>query len=47
MEGVRFEPDIIMQFGDVISQYQVWHQYVIEKHRVEVAKLEFPQTQAS
>jgi len=40
---VRFQKDTIKQFGDTIMQYQAWHQYVIEKHQVEVAKLVFPQ----
>lgn len=44
---VYFQPDTIMQFGDIITQYQAWNQYVTEKRQVGVAELEFPQTQAS
>lgn len=42
-----FQPDTIMQFWDSIAQYQAWHENVIEKHEVEVSKLECSQTQAS
>ena len=28
---VHFRKDIIRQFGDTITQYQAWHQYVTEK----------------
>jgi len=44
---VRFHPDTITQFGDVIAQYQAWHQYVTMKHQVEFDDLEFSETQAS
>lgn len=44
---VPFQLDTIMQFGDVITQYQDWHQYVTRKYQVEVVKLAFPQNHAS
>lgn len=44
---VCFQPNTIMQFGDVIGQYQAWHQYMTEKHQVEFVELEYSKTQAS
>lgn len=43
---VFFQPDTIIQFGDVIMQYKAWNRYVTEKHQVEFVELELPQTQA-
>jgi len=43
---VRFQPETIAQFGDIIAQYKSWHHYVTEKNQVEVVELEFPQNQA-
>lgn len=40
---VCFEKDVIRQYGDTITQYQAWYQFVIEDHRGEVTKLVFPQ----
>lgn len=44
---VHFQLDTITQFGEIITQYQAWHQYVTEKQQVEVIELDFSQTQAS
>ena len=44
---VHYQKDTIKQFGDIITQYQAWHQYVTEKHQVEVVKLVFPQISES
>ena len=41
---VCYQKNTIKQFGDVITQYEAWHQYVIEKHQVEFSELIFPQT---
>lgn len=41
---VRYQKDIIKQFGDIIAQYQAWYQCVSESHQVEVVELVFPQT---
>lgn len=44
---VNFHPDIAMKFGDIISNYRAWQQYVTEKKQVEVFEVELSQTQAS
>lgn len=44
---VHFQQDIIKKFGDSITQYKAWNQYVIEKKQVEVVELDFPQTPES
>ena len=44
---VCYQKDTIKQFGDIITQYQVWHEYVSEKHQVKVFELVFPQTSES
>ena len=41
---VFYQKDTIKQFGDIISQYQAWHEHLTEKHQVEVSELVFPQT---
>ena len=41
---VHYQKDTIKQFGDIISAYQAWYDYMIEKHQVEVSELVFPQT---
>ena len=38
-ERVHYKKYTIGQFGDIITQYQSWHEYVIE-----VVKLVFPKT---
>jgi len=43
---VYFHPEIITQFGDVITQYKAWHHYVTEKNQVEVDEFKFPQSQS-
>lgn len=44
---VYFQLDTIMQFWDIITQYQAWHQYVTENKKLEVVEIDFSQTQAS
>lgn len=40
---VHFDKEITSQYGDTITQYQAWYQFVIEDHREEVIELVFPQ----
>lgn len=36
-----FQHDVVEQFGDTITQYQAWHQYMTKKQQVEVDELDF------
>ena len=44
---VYYQKDTVKQFGDIITQYQAWHQYVTVKHQVEVVELVFPKNSDS
>ena len=44
---VCFQQDTIKKFGDTITQYQAWHQYVTKKQQVEVVELDLSQTPTS
>lgn len=43
---VYFKPDIIVLFKELIVQYRAWYRYVTEEKQVEIAKMEFPQTES-
>lgn len=44
---VSFQQEIVKKFGDIITQYQAWHCYVIEKQQVGVVELDLSQTTTS